>query len=607
MTVSRINREVIEEVRASASIVDVVAPYVSLRKSGKNYLGLCPFHTEKTPSFTVSDEKQIFHCFGCGASGSVFDFLMRVRNLDFSEAVKELANRYNIPLPQRQETKETIRRRQLGDELRRINELAADYFHLNLLESDSGAGARKYLSQRGIHKEVIEVFRLGYALPRWDGLKSRLLERRVNTEMAVQAGLLVPKSQRDFYDRFRNRLMFPIRDTAGRVVGFGGRALDESLPKYLNSPDTTVFHKGRVLYGLTTAKEACRENGEVLVVEGYFDLLALYSQGIHQVVAPLGTALTRQHIRLLSRLAPQAVLVFDGDEAGQKAAMRSLELFLREKVPVRMLTLPNDMDPDDYLQQEGKEPFKQKLSEARPLMEMFLEKSLGEHPGNAADKLEVVRVVKPMLQLLDSTLMQETYLRLLSERLGVSEAALWEELGSSGGPFPVRVEQRRGDRSDRIQTWEEEVIHILFHYSQWIPTLEKGQILEQFQGDVWRALGELLLKHYRSTGNLDLGGLLVELQDERLREAVSGWSLESSPWPEEDARLRLEERLEAIRSGKRRLEDDLRRLQEEIQAAERNQDEALLAELLAKKQAKKLALLAKGADDKNDHSKGEMV
>ncbi len=604
----RINREIIEEVRAAANIVDIVGSYVSLRKRGKNYMGLCPFHGEKDPSFTVSDEKQIFHCFGCGASGSVFDFLMRSRNLSFAEAVKELANRYSIPLPQRQETGREKRMRELAERLRRVNELAAAYFNQVLLDENSGGAALTYLQSRGMGPEVIQDFQLGYAPQSWDGLKRYLLSRKVDLKTAVQAGLLVKKSERDCYDRFRHRLMFPIKDMRGRTIAFGGRALDEeNLPKYLNSPETPIFHKGRTLYGLATAREACRRHKEALVVEGYFDLLALYNQGFQQVVAPLGTALTLQHVRLLSRLAPQAVLVFDGDQPGMRAAMRSLELFLREKLPARLLALPEGMDPDDFLAEKGREPFASLLEEARPLMEIFLEQSLAEYDGSVEGRLKVVRQVTPMLKLLDSRVTQEGYVRLLDQRLGVSEEVLWAELGLDRTSRVVTATGPKPERATRIPAWEEEIVRILVHYPNWIPLLEKSSALDDFQVNPWVEIAGLLTKHHQEGGKLALSGLLMDLEDEDLRNMISGWSLESSPWREEEAHARLREYLEGIRSRRRHLQDELKRLKEEIRAAERSQDQTRIAELLAELQAKKAALLAKEANDKANLSKGETV
>lgn len=604
----QINREIIEEVRAAANIVDVVGSYVSLRKRGKNYLGLCPFHGEKEPSFTVSDEKQIFHCFGCGASGSVFDFLMRSRNLSFAEAVKELANRFSIPLPQRQETGQARRMRELAERLHRVNELAVAYYNQVLLDKSTGEMALAYLQSRGMGPEIIEDFQLGYAPQSWDGLKRHLLNRKVDLKTAVQAGLLVKKSERDCYDRFRHRLMFPIQDMRGRTVGFGGRALDEeNPPKYLNSPETPIFHKGRTLYGLATAREACRRHKEALVVEGYFDLLALYNQGIKQVVAPLGTALTHHHVRLLSRLAPQVVLVFDGDQPGMKAAMRSLELFLREKLPARLLALPEGMDPDDFLAREGREPFTLLLEKARPLMEIFLEQSLADYDGSVEGRLTVVRQVTPVLKLLDSRVTQEGYVRMLDQRLGVSEEVLRAELGFDSTSGRVTARGREPDRTARIPAWEEEIVRILIHYPTWIPLLEESSALNDFQVNPWVEVAGLLMKHYQEGGNLALSGLLMELEDEDLKNVISAWSLESSPWREEEAHARLRDYLKGIGSRRRHLQDELKRLREEIRAAERSQNQTRIAELLAELQAKKAALLAKDSNDKANLSKGEMV
>jgi DNA primase len=599
----RINREVIEEIRATANIVDVVGSYVSLRKRGKNYTGLCPFHTEKAPSFTVSDEKQIFHCFGCGASGSVFDFLMRVRNLTFAEAVRELANRLGIALPQERESAQGRRMRELADSLRRANEIAAKYYNQALLAGTSGSEARGYLQGRGIERKVIDDFQLGYAPNSWDGLKSQLLRYKVDLREAVQSGLLVRKPNDDYYDRFRNRLMFPIKDMSDRTVGFGGRALDESMPKYLNSPESPIFNKGRILYGLTAARESSRQHGEVLAVEGYFDLLVLYSHGIRNVVAPLGTALTGNHIRLMRRLAPQAVVVFDGDEAGMRAAMRSLEQFLREKLPVRMLLLPEEMDPDDFLRQKGKEPFFKRLEEARPLMEVFLEECLADYDGSVPGRLNGIKAATPMLKLLDSSITQEGYLRLLSQRLAVSEEVLYEELGWRPGSTRVERGRQSRDSDTKVPTMEEVVLRILVNYPQWVSVLDDGQILDNFDDQSLRKLAQLLLKYSSESGNLDLSGLLLDLENEDSRRTVSSWSVETSPWPEDIARLRLQEYLEGIRVRKGRREDQLKRIQQEIQAAEQSQNEQLLAELLSKK----AALLAGNSNDKANLSKGEMV
>jgi DNA primase len=343
------------------------------------------------------------------------------------------------------------------------------------------------------------------------------------------------------------------------------------------------------------------------VVEGYFDLLALYNKSIHQVVAPLGTALTLHHVRILSRLAPQAVLVFDGDEAGMRAALRSLEFFLREKLPVRFLPLPEGMDPDDFINKEGKEPFMQLLSEAKPLMEVFLEQSLSNYDGSVEGRQKVVRAVTPMLRLVDSPVTQEGYLRVLDQRLGVSEEVLRAELALTSSRRPSAAAYHKREKGPELPGWEEGIIRILVNYPRWIPALEESSALENFAGKDWADVGRLLIKYYQEGGKLDLSRLLMDVQNEQIRNLLSSWSLETSPWREEDAHARLQEYIAGISSSRRRLQDDLKRLKEEIQAAERSRDEKLMAELLAQLQAKKAALLAAEADDKANLSKGEMV
>ncbi|HYA03334.1 MAG TPA: DNA primase, partial [Syntrophobacteria bacterium] len=602
-SVGRLTREAIEEIRTSVNIVDVVSAHVPLRKRGKTYVGLCPFHGEKTPSFTVSDDRQAFYCFGCGVGGSVFDFLMRVRNLTFVEAARELADRYGIRLPEASETKDQRRARELVDFLCGANETAAAYFHQVLLEDPAAASARDYLRSRGMGPEITREFRLGYAPSGWDGCKRHLLRHKISPQAAVQAGLLVQSGQGEPYDRFRNRIMFPIRDLAGRVVGFGGRALDDTPPKYLNSPESPVFHKGRILYGLPVAKEACRKEGETLVVEGYFDLLALQSNGIRNVVAPLGTALTPQHVRLLARLAPRAVVVFDGDEAGMRAALRSLEIFLREKLPARLLKLPGGMDPDDFVRQQGKEAFFRLLGEARPLLEVFLDETLADFDGSIATKVRSVRTVGPLLKLLDVGVEQESYLQFLTRRLNVSEEALRQELRLGGTPEAERGRApAEAPGGGRVPAMEEVVLRILVHYPKHIPLVMEAGVIEDFEGREWQRLGRLVEKHGGEGGILDVGGLLVDLDNAELRRQVSSWSVEEKPWSEEDASLRLREYLGGIKGRKRRRLDELRRLQEEIRVAEEKRDDVLLRELLAKK----VALAARSTHGKANLTKGEM-
>ncbi len=345
----------ISEIKNSADIVDIVSEAVLLKKAGRNYLGLCPFHSEKTPSFTVSPEKQMFHCFGCGVGGNVFTFLMKHQGVSFPEAVKTLARRYGIDLPSPRMSPAQKKVASERETLLSISDQAAQFFY-SQLQSPRGEHARQYLEKRGLSGKINETFKIGYAPAGWDHLLNHFKKQSVPLKMVEKAGLLAQKN--DYYDRFRDRIIFPITDISDRIVGFGGRVLDDSLPKYLNSPETPLYNKRKILYGLGTVKQDCRQAEMVYITEGYMDFLALYRHGIKNVVATLGTSLTVDQVRLLRGYVNKAVLVFDSDEAGIKAAQRAVEVFNREKgIDPYILTLPTGHDPDTYLRDYGGDAF----------------------------------------------------------------------------------------------------------------------------------------------------------------------------------------------------------------------------------------------------------
>ncbi len=384
-----IPEEKIDDIRNTADVVDVVSAYVALKKTGKNFLGLCPFHAEKTPSFTVSPEKQIFHCFGCGQGGNVFSFVMQYNNLSFPEAVRFLAQRYGIQIPTRQMSTGEKRRFQEKDGLFELNRQALAYYRNVLLETSAGKHGRDYISKRQMTPEVIDRFGLGYAPEGWRNLVQYFSKKGVGLNDVERAGLIIAKKG-THYDRFRDRIIFPILDIHEKVVGFGGRCLDDSLPKYLNSPETPLYHKSRILYGLHAAKKACRQTGSVFVVEGYFDVLALFCHGIKNVVATLGTALTRDHLRILKGYAQRVTLVFDSDEAGMKAAERTLSLFMEEKVSVRVMVLPEGQDPDSFIFEVGRDGFDERAEQALDLMSFLLESAINKHGLSPQGKVRIV-------------------------------------------------------------------------------------------------------------------------------------------------------------------------------------------------------------------------
>ena len=366
------------EIKDAASIEEVVGQYVKLTSKGKNLSGLCPFHSETKPSFTVAPEKGIFYCFGCGAGGNVISFLMQYHRLSFPEAAQELARRYGIPLSVKDLGPEGAQQAKKRTKAYEANAAAAAFYAATLASSEGKPG-REYLTKRGLTPEIIRAFQLGYAVDEWDALRRHFQNRGISLELAQEVGLLAPRDRGGFYDRFRNRIMFPIFDRQSRVIAFGGRIIGEGEPKYLNSPESPLYSKGRTLYGLPQAAEALRASGVALVVEGYLDLIALQVHGVGNVLATLGTALTREQVRLLKALADKVVLVYDGDAAGAKAMKRAFPLFAQENLAVRALPLPAGLDPDSYAQSRGVELFRTAWESAQPWFSYLLE-DLDRHP-----------------------------------------------------------------------------------------------------------------------------------------------------------------------------------------------------------------------------------
>jgi DNA primase len=417
-----------EEIKNAVDIVELIGQYVQLKRAGQNFLGLCPFHSEKDPSFTVSPAKQMFHCFGCKKGGDLFAFWMAYHNVSFPQAMRELAERYHIPLPEKERTPSEKSKMALKESLLRINQMAADYFHDILKTSQKGAPGRAYLQKRAIARATVDAFRLGYAPNEWRGLSDYLSKKKVDPEKAVTAGLIIAKSSSGHYDRFRGRVIFPIFNLRGQVAGFGGRVLDDALPKYLNTPETPVFQKGALLYGLHLAYEAIRKSGRAVIVEGYTDVLALKRHGFHGAVATLGTALTREHIRRLKGYAREAVVVFDADAAGKMAAMKSLAFFLDEGLPSRVTVLPPGEDPDTYVNQHGLEAFSDLLDRSVPMFDFYLDLKLSERGDQIESQIHVLQEIVPVLWELKNSAQRSLYVRRLSENSGIPEPAILEEI-----------------------------------------------------------------------------------------------------------------------------------------------------------------------------------
>ncbi|MGQ9755703.1 MAG: DNA primase [Desulfotomaculales bacterium] len=432
--------ELVEEVGAHTDLVQLVGEYVHLEKRGRHFVGLCPFHQEKTPSFTVTPEKQLFYCFGCGVGGNAFKFVMLKENVSFPEAVRRLAARAGVRVPVAVEPDTGEK-----DRIRQAHTLASRYYQEILAGHPAASDARRYLAGRGITREMQERFQLGYALPQWDALINYLQKQGYTPDELVAFGLAV-RGEKGVYDRFRGRVIFPIADAQGRVIGFGGRVLDDALPKYLNSPETALFNKGSALYGIHLAREGIRERGYAVLVEGYVDVITAHRYGITNAVAPLGTSLTREQGRLLMRYAMDVVIAFDADAAGVAASIRGLDLLQEIGCRVRVVAIPQGKDPDEFLRREGLEAWQALMNGAVPLLEYKLGKFLsGQRCTTAAEKLAALRYVLPNLKAMRNAVEREEGIRTVERMLSLS----WETIRGELKKFEANMEEKRPN-SDKI-------------------------------------------------------------------------------------------------------------------------------------------------------------
>lgn len=427
----RIPENKIEEIRSAADIVDVISGYVQLRKRGRNYIGLCPFHSEKTPSFTVSQDKQIYHCFGCHAGGNVFKFLMDYEKVSFVEAVQELANQLGITIEYDSTPGDEYQSEQ--ELLYDINTETARYFLNNLHNSDEGEIARKYLQERKIKTQTMKTFGLGYALRGWENFLNFAKEEKLDLEKVTELGIIIKSDDERYHDRFAGRLIFPIFSPNGRVVAFAGRVLDEKekAAKYLNSPESSVYIKGRILYGLSFAKDEIRKLDKAILVEGYMDLISLYQGGIKNVVAVSGTALTEEQVQLLSRYTKNVVLLFDADVAGIKAAMRSIELLLKKDVEVKIAMLPGGEDPDSFINKYGKEKFEETVSYAQNFLEYQSE--YFEKQGMFEDSAKATEAIRELVKsaaLINDELKRNLLIKSIAKKFNLREILIENELGN---------------------------------------------------------------------------------------------------------------------------------------------------------------------------------
>jgi DNA primase len=551
----RISESKIEEVRNSISIVDLISEYVQLRKRGKNYIGLCPFHSEKTPSFTVSEDKQIYHCFGCHNGGNVFKFLMEYKKISFLESIQELAEQLGIEISTEDEgyTEKQSEQEIFYD----INTEAARYFSNNLLNDPEGEIARNYFQKRNIKPQTMRAFGLGYALNGWENLVNFLKEKNIDLDKALQLGLIGRNNDGRVYDKLPGRIIFPIFSPNGRVVAFAGRVLSEQDKgaKYINSPESIIYIKGRILYGLSLAKDDIRKLDKAIIVEGYMDLISLYQAGIKSVVAVSGTALTDDQVQLLSRYTKNVVLLFDADTAGIKASMRSIEILLKKDFEVKIATLPKDEDPDSYVTKFGKDAFDEIIKRAENFLEYqtayYEAQGMFNEPGKMAEAIR--DLVKP-IALIDDELKRNLLIRSVARRFNLREKLLESELDKAleFQKKQNRVQTQRIMKQDEIQlqtlivpekksvpnyffNTEKELIRLMFENDKDVIELIVHHINEDnLLVELHRQIFNVVKNEFEDRSNLDPASLLAKFDDDEIQSYLREITIEqytvSSTW-----------------------------------------------------------------------------
>lgn len=430
MSTTSVHDDFVERVRSSSDILAVISSYVHLKKKGNRYWGCCPFHNEKTPSFSVVPQQGFFYCFGCHAGGNVFKFLSLIENVSYYEAIKLQAQRLNIPIPTYRKNAHELAEEQERNELLKIHELAGSFFHNCLTKTALGAPGRAYFATRQINSDIIEQFKLGYAPNLWDKLYTSFIKRGIPKELLAKSGLVTIKDSGKAYDRFRNRVIIPIADEHGHITGFGGRVINGSdSPKYLNSPETVIFNKRYLLFGLDQAQKSIKEKNFAIVVEGYMDAISLHAYGITNAVASLGTAFTVQQCRKILRFSPNIYFCYDSDNAGQNATMRALAIASSSGANVRVISIPDGKDPDEFVKKHGAEAFYALIDKALPLMEFQLQYVLKNVNGNTLEgKLSAINQLMPLLANISNAVERNEYIIRISNVLGIDEGVIRSDL-----------------------------------------------------------------------------------------------------------------------------------------------------------------------------------
>jgi len=580
----------IDDLKRQADIVRVVQDYVELKKKGQNWMACCPFHKEKTPSFSVSPHKEIFYCFGCHKGGNVFSFVMEIERVAFPEAIKIVADKVGMPLPQMIEDPRFAALRRESDDVIQLNSWALEWWQQQLTSSSEGRLARDYLSQREINDETRQTFQLGYAPDSWEALSSYLRAKGATQLQVDRSGLVVKKDEGGSYDRFRGRLMFPVMDAQGKPIAFGGRTLKNEDAKYINSPETAAYIKGRNLFGLNLTRDEIRRQGFAILVEGFLDLIVPYQFGVRNIAASLGTALTADQVKLLNRFARKVVVNYDGDRAGIQAAKKSIELLLAEDLEVKVLVLPDNADPDEYIRKFGVTEYQQQRVQAKPHIQFVIENALRDRSLNRpADKAEAVEEVLPYIRAVNSRLQKREYFDMAMNALQITDVSLRRELwqtmrspvAAQAGEASKRV-LRRSDVKPTVA--ERQLLELLLSDQQvrheMLSRLEKPDYEFLATGIIFQAVVDLEAEGKEP----DLEGLTEKLVDDvEAKELVPALLIGETQWEEGDNapsfKVLAERCLDALRLVN--IDRRIRELNAEIASAERVGDETKMVELIS--------------------------
>lgn len=515
--------DIVEEVRSRNDIVDVISGYVKLQRKGSSYFGLCPFHNEKSPSFSVSPSKQMYYCFGCGAGGNVFTFIMEYENYTFPEALKLLAERAGISLPEQEYSEEAKKQRDLKSSVREINKMAARYFYY-LLRSPQGTKAMQYLKDRRLSDETMKKFGLGYAGPYSDALYRYLKKQGISDQLLKESGLMQVNEKQGMYDKFWNRVMFPIMDVNNKVIGFGGRVMGDAKPKYLNSPETVIFDKGRNLYGLNFARTSKKKY--FLVCEGYMDVISMHQAGFTNAVASLGTALTSQHAALLRRYTEEVVLTYDSDEAGIRAALRAIPLLKAAGISTKVLHMDPYKDPDEFIKAQGTEAFQERIDQAENgfLFELsILQKSYDMKDPDS--KTKFFQAVAAKIAEFELEIERENYIEAVTGRFGISFEGMRKMVmnvlmqGVPARKAPVRA-QSRPEKDDGIRRSQRLILTWLTEYPKLFSVVSKYIRPEDFSDELYQEVASMLFEQLEH-GELNPAKITNHFIDPEQQRAVA--------------------------------------------------------------------------------------